>query len=117
MVEEKRVSARDYPGVTPSSGNVFADLGLPDAEEMYTKSLLSIVIARTIRDRGLTQAQAAELLGTTQPKVSELVRGRLSGLSVERLFRFLNALGMKVRIQVSEAAPEEKPANTLVEVG
>jgi hypothetical protein len=47
--------AADYPGVTPSSGNVFADLGLPDAEEMYAKSLLSIVIARAIRERGLTQ--------------------------------------------------------------
>jgi predicted XRE-type DNA-binding protein len=60
--------------------------------------------------------EAAELLGTTQPKVSELVRGRLSGFSIERLFRFLNALGMKVRIHVSEAAADESPADTLVEV-
>jgi predicted XRE-type DNA-binding protein len=103
--------------VTPSSGNVFADLGLPDAEELYAKSLLSILIARTIRDRGLTQTEVAALLGTTQPKISELVRGRLSGFSIERLFRFLNALGMNVRIHVSEAESNEEPAQTLVEVG
>jgi predicted XRE-type DNA-binding protein len=110
------MSAGDFPGVTPSSGNVYADLGLPDAEEMYAKSLLSILIARAIRERGLTQSDAARLLGTTQPKVSELVRGRLSGFSIERLFRFLNALGMTVRIQVSDTAPEAQPAKTLVEV-
>lgn len=103
--------------VTPSSGNVFADLGLPDAEELYAKSLLSILIARTIRDRGLTQSEAAALLGTTQPKISELVRGRLSGFSIERLFRYLNALGMNVRIRVSKAESKEVPAQTLVEVG
>jgi predicted XRE-type DNA-binding protein len=111
------MSSSDPIEITPSSGNVFADLGLPDAEELYTKSLLSIVIARAIRDRGLTQGEAARLLGTTQPKISELVRGRLSGFSIERLFRFLNALGMNVRIHVSEVASEEEPAQTLVEVG
>lgn len=103
--------------VTPSSGNVFADLGFPDAEELYAKSLLSILIARAIRDRGLTQTEAAALLGTTQPKISELVRGRLSGFSIERLFRFLNALGMNVRIHVTEAESKEEPAQTLVKVG
>ena len=111
------MSDAEHIEVTQSSGNVFADLGLPDAEDLYAKSLLSIVIARTIRARGLTQADAAVLLGTTQPKVSELIRGRLSGFSIERLFRFLNALGMNVRIHVSEADPAAEPAQTLVEVG
>jgi predicted XRE-type DNA-binding protein len=102
--------------VTESSGNVFADLGLPDADELYAKSMLSILIARTIRDRGLTQTEAARLLGTTQPKVSDLFRGRLSGFSLERLFRFLNALGKSVRIQVSESRSTVNAADTRVEL-
>jgi predicted XRE-type DNA-binding protein len=101
---------------TESSGNVFADLGLPDADELYAKATLSLIIARMIRDRGLTQAEAAKLLGTTQPKISELVRGRLAGFSMERLFRYLNALGMNVRIHVSEAESRKEPAQTVVEV-
>lgn len=110
------MSAAESIEFTESSGNVFADLGLPDADELYAKATLSLIIARMIRDRGLTQAEAAKLLGTTQPKISELVRGRLSGFSMERLFRYLNALGMSVRIHVSEAESKEEPAQTLVEV-
>jgi predicted XRE-type DNA-binding protein len=110
------MSAADEIEVTESSGNVFADLGLPDADELYAKSLLSILIARTIRDRGITQTEAARLLGTTQPKISDLFRGRLSGFSLERLFRFLNALGKSVRIQVSESGSPVEPADTRVEL-
>jgi predicted XRE-type DNA-binding protein len=83
---------------TESSGNVFADLGLPDADELHARATLSLIVARTIRHGGLTQAEAAKLLGTTQPKISELMRGRLAGFSMERLFRYLNALGVSVRI-------------------
>ena len=101
---------------TESSGNVFADLGLPDADELYAKATLSLIIARMIRERGLTQAEAARLLGTKQPKVSELVRGRLAGFSMERLFRYLNALGMSVRIEVHEAQAGLAGAHTVVEV-
>jgi predicted XRE-type DNA-binding protein len=110
------MKAEDVIEVTESSGNVFADLGLPDADELYAKSMLSILIARTIRDRGLTQTDAARLLGTTQLKISELFRGRLSGFSLERLFRFLNALGKSVRIQVSESESHPAPADTRVEL-
>lgn len=109
------MSAIDVIKVTESSGNVFADLGLPDAGALYAKATLSLIIARMIRDRGLTQSEAAELLGTTQPKISELVRGRLSGFSMERLFRYLNALGMSVRIQVREPQPGSAEAHTVVE--
>jgi predicted XRE-type DNA-binding protein len=84
-----------------SSGNVFADLELPDAEEMQAKALLSIQIHDIIKKRRLTQAQAAELLGIDQPKVSALIRGRLKGFSMERLFHFLNLLGRDVQIVVS----------------
>jgi predicted XRE-type DNA-binding protein len=103
--------------VFEGSGNIFADLGLPDADELYAKATLSIIIGRMIRDRGLTQAEAAKLLGTTQPKVSDLIRGRLTGFSLERLFRYLNALGLRVRIQVSESPSTAEPASTVVEVG
>jgi predicted XRE-type DNA-binding protein len=99
--------------VFESSGNVFADLGLPDPEERLAKAMLSIVIERAIEARGLTQAQAAKLLGTTQPKLSAAIRGQLSKFSLDRLFRFLNALGMSVRIDV-HAAPDEEAGHLLV---
>lgn len=91
--------------VFESSGNVFADLGLPDPEERLAKAMLSIVIERAIEARGLTQAQAAKLLGTTQPKLSAVIRGQLSKFSLDRLFGFVTALGMDVRIDI-RAAPE-----------
>lgn len=87
-------------GVEGSSGNVFQDLGLPDAEERLAKALLSREIARVIDERGLTQAQAAERLGASQPDISNLVRGRLSGFGLERLTRYLKALGRDVEIRV-----------------
>ena len=90
------------------SGNVFADMGLPDPEERYAKAMLSILISRAIKARGLTQAEAAKLLGTTQPKISAVMRGRLSGFSIDRLFRFLTALGMDVHVDVRPAAEEEQ---------
>ncbi|HEX8394977.1 MAG TPA: helix-turn-helix transcriptional regulator [Longimicrobium sp.] len=90
--------------VIESSGNVFADLGRPDAEERNAKAAISRLIACEIEARGLTQVQAAELLDTTQPKISSLVRGNLSGFSMDRLFRFLTALGMDVRVEVGRAA-------------
>jgi predicted XRE-type DNA-binding protein len=93
--------------VYESSGNVFADLDLPDAEERYAKAMISRLIAKAIDARGLTQAQAAELLNTTQPKVSAVVRGQLAGFSMDRLFRFLTALGMNVSVEVEPAGAAE----------
>jgi predicted XRE-type DNA-binding protein len=89
--------------VQEGSGTVFADLGLPDAEERYAKAMISRAIAKEIDARGLTQREAAELLGTTQPKTSAVVRGQLSGFSMDRLLRFLTALGMDVRVEVQPA--------------
>jgi predicted XRE-type DNA-binding protein len=83
-----------------SSGNVFRDLGAPAPEEMLVKAGLTARIAETIASRGLTQAAAARILGVDQPKVSALLRGRLSGFSTERLLRFLTALGSDVEIVV-----------------
>ena len=91
---------KKLPEHQEGSGNVFADLGLPNAPELQAKADLAVEIGRTIAERGLTQAEAAELLGIDQPKVSALVRGRLTGFSMERLYRFLNALGRDVEIVV-----------------
>lgn len=83
-----------------SSGNIFADLGMPNADEMLMKAKLVRQINQIITQRKLNQLQAAEVLGIDQPKVSALMRGKLTGFSTERLFRFLNALGCDVQIVV-----------------
>jgi len=85
----------------PSSGNVFADLGIPNADEYLAKAHLAVLILKTVRRRRLTQAAAGKVLGISQPKVSALLNGRLDGFSTDRLFRFLNKLGCDVRITVS----------------
>ena len=83
-----------------STGNVFADLGLADAGEHLIKAGLVVRIDRIIRERKLTQAAAAELMGIDQPKVSAMLSGQFRGYSVERLMRFLVALGHDVEIVV-----------------
>ena len=85
---------------TESSGNVFADLGVPDAEAALAKSDLAAAIAAAIRQRGLTQAQAATLLGIDQSRVSRIVRGELAHYSIDRLLRFLTLLEHDVTIVV-----------------
>jgi predicted XRE-type DNA-binding protein len=89
--------------VRRGSGNVFADLKLPNAEEYLAKAKLAARIVQTIKSRKLTQTAAGKLLGISQPKVSALINGRLDGFSTDRLLRFLNALGCNVRISVSPA--------------
>ena len=83
-----------------STGNVFADLGLADAGEHLIKAGLVVRISRTIRRRKLTQADAANLMGIDQPKISAMLSGQFRGYSVERLMRFLVALGHDVEIVV-----------------
>jgi len=84
----------------PSTGNVLADLGLADAGEHLIKAGLVVRIARILRHRKLTQAEAAQLMGIDQPKVSAMLSGQFRGYSVERLMRFLVALGHDVEIIV-----------------
>ena len=83
-----------------SSGNVFADLGLPDAEEMLLKSQIVVELHRAIRMRKLTQTAAAKLVGIAQPDLSNILRGRFRGFSVERLMRMLTAFGQNIDIVV-----------------
>jgi len=92
--------------VHQSSGNVFADLELPQADECRAKSELAVRIFKIIKHRKLTQAAAGKILGINQPKVSALLHGRLQGFSTDRLFRFLNALGCDV--QITASAPRRR---------
>jgi len=85
---------------TPSCGNIFADLDLPDPELLLAKAKLSIKIERLIKERSLTQTKAAKLMGLTQPNVSDLLRGRLDGFTLDRLFRCLEALDQEIEIIV-----------------
>lgn len=83
-----------------SGGNVFADLGLPNPEQELVKAKLAVQIYKLLKERGLTQAEAAKLLGTTQPQVSALMRCKPASVSVERLMKFLTVLGQDVEVTV-----------------
>jgi predicted XRE-type DNA-binding protein len=92
---------------TPSSGNVFADLNLPQADDLLAKAELAAKIVAEIQRRRLTQSQAAAILGIDQPKVSALKQGKLSGFSIERLMRLLLVLGRDIEIAV-KAKPRSR---------
>ena len=87
-------------GHEKSSGNVFADIGLPNADEHRIKAELVLKIDGLMRERGLKQVEAAGLFGVKQPDVSKMLRGDFRQFSVERLMRFLVALGQDVEIVV-----------------
>jgi predicted XRE-type DNA-binding protein len=89
--------------ITESSGNLFADLGFPNAEREQLKAHLTLCIYRLIKRRGLTQTEAGKVLGIKQPHVSALMRGQSGAFSVERLMDFLTALGQDVEIIVRPA--------------
>lgn len=96
------------------SGNVFADLNLPDAEELDTKLRLLVAINRIIADRGLSQAGAAKLLGVNQPKISAMQNYKLAGFSVQRLMHFAIALQYDVVIQLRPRPASEGEARVVV---
>jgi predicted XRE-type DNA-binding protein len=93
-------------GITESGGNVFADLGLPNPEQEVMKAELTLQIYRIIKQRGMTQAEAAKALGTKQPHVSLLMRNRAGSFSVGRLMEFLTALGQDVEVAVTPSRKE-----------
>lgn len=86
-----------------SSGNVFADLGFKDSEQELLKAKLTVQIYKLLSERGITQADAAKLLGTTQPQVSALMRCKPTSISVGRLMEFLTILGQDVQVTVKPA--------------
>lgn len=90
--------------MTPSSGNVFTDLGFDpeEAEHLRVRSDLMIAVRRIIEERSLTQAQAAELFGVTQPRISNLVRGKIDLFSIDTLVDMLARAGVHVEVVLSE---------------
>jgi predicted XRE-type DNA-binding protein len=106
---QKKTTKRGRPDpdakVTVSTGNIFADMGRPDADELLAKAALVREINALIEQRGLTQTEAAELLGMHQPDISLLQRGRLSVFSMERLFRCLAILNVTVEVRLRRNPP------------
>ena len=100
--------------VSESGGNVFADLGFADAPTALAKAELASRISDIIEARELTQTEAADILGIDQPRVSDLVRGRLGQFTLDRLFRFLNALDRDVEIVVKPKVRSRKKASVRV---
>ena len=100
--------ARKRTEIEAGTGNVFADLGYADAKERTLKVELALEVNRLLKERKLTQARAAELLGIVQPHVSDLVCYRLNRFSVERLMQFLTQLGKDVEIRIA-TRPARRP--------
>ena len=94
--------ARKRIKVEVGSGNVFEDLGFPDAKERTLKVELAVAVNRVLKERRLSQQKVADALGLRQPHVSELVRYRLDRFSVERLMDFLTLLGKDVEIRIAQ---------------
>jgi len=111
-----RKSRANDERIEPGRENVFADLGFRNAEERLLKAKLAARIAQLIEKKGWTQTQTAERTGLDQPKVSHLLRGRLSGFSADRLFAILNHLGhsVEVRISAKERAPEKAHTRVMI---
>jgi predicted XRE-type DNA-binding protein len=98
MKTKRKITKKAH--VTEGTGNVFADLGLPNADQELMKARLTLEIYRIIKDRDLTQTEAGKILGIPQPHVSALARNRAGNFSVGRLIDFLTALGQDVQITV-----------------
>lgn len=103
--------------VTESSGNIFDDLGFPDAEEANVKSMLAIKIFLIIKAKRLTQKEAAKIMKTDQPHVSDILRGKLSNFTIDRLLRCLLALGQDVEIKIKKQKTKKRPPRIYVSDG
>lgn len=100
--------------VTQGSGNVFADLGFEDADEMQFKAELVVRIRTAIEERGLTQAQAAKLIGVDEPRLSKMLRGAFLSLSSDKLFDVLNRLGHRVEVRIVDDVQQNEARTLLV---
>ena len=101
-------TAKQREAVTRGTGNVFADLGFPDAAERQAKLRLAYALNQVLEGRKLSQANAAKMLGITQPKVSALRHYKLAGFSVERLMNLLTALDQDVEIVIRRKPRSQK---------
>jgi predicted XRE-type DNA-binding protein len=93
--------------IEESSGNVFADLGLPDADELFSRAKLGFHVYQLLEARGLKQREMAQLLGIKQPEVSHLMNGHFNRFTTDKLLEFLRRLDRKVSIRVTEHKPGE----------
>lgn len=107
-------SAEANAPITRGTGNVFADLGFPDAAERQARLRLAYALNQVLDGRKLSQAEAAKVLGLTQPKVSALRNYKLAGFSVERLMNLLTALDQDVEIVVRQKPRSRKAARISV---
>jgi predicted XRE-type DNA-binding protein len=112
----RKAKSGNRPRIEASSGNVFADLGLANPDLVLAKTELVQRIRAILAERKLTQSNAAQILGLDQPKVSALVRGLVEGYSLDRLFRFLNALGQRIEINVTSSCPSKSAASRAITV-
>lgn len=102
-MSKRKLTADNSTEIHRGSGNVYADLGFPDAEDMLLKAKLVAKISEIVRSKGLTQVETAKILGLTQPKVSAILRGRFRGVSERKLIECLTLLGRDVEIVVKDA--------------
>lgn len=100
--------------IEKGSANVYADLGIPDAEEMLVKAQLATKIAEIIKQRRMTQVQAADLLGMPQPKLSNMLRGRFRGISESKMLECLTKLGRDVQIVIKTTSRSRKTGHVSV---
>ena len=100
--------------IEEGNGNVYADLGLPDAGELLIKARLAVRIGELMKTRRLTQQAAADVLGISQPKLSGLLRGQFRGISEAKMLECLNRLGQDVQIVVRKAPRSHSVGQTTV---
>jgi predicted XRE-type DNA-binding protein len=112
--DRRKTMSRKKATVTPGSGNVFADLGLPDAATELVKAQLTYHIAKNIKALGLTQTQAAQRFGVSQPDISRLMKTRPTGFSTDRLLAMLTALDLDVDIVLRPASPSPHAAKVRI---
>ena len=102
-MRKRKTVDRNETAMEKGTGNIYADLGFPNSEDMLIKAQLVSQIAEIIKQRRLTQTEAAEVLRLTQPKISRMLRGEFRGISQRRLLRCLTRLGRDVQIVVKQA--------------
>jgi predicted XRE-type DNA-binding protein len=102
------------PSIEKSSGNVFADIGFANDQEMLVKANLALKISEIIAQRRLTQIEAAVVLGMPQPKLSKLLRGQFHGVSETKMIECLNKLGRDIQIVIRKANRDKRIGRTSV---
>ena len=100
--------------IEAGSGNIFADLGLPDAEELLLKAGIALQLQRLLRAKRLTQAAAAKRIGVRQPDISNILNGRYRGYSVERMLLMLTGLGQDIEISIKPSSRPRKPGKIVL---